>query len=204
MDDLQVEDLESPCDSPPAPPHPMLPASNSPTRILVEDVPHAKRDDSLIKYYLNTLAQVECEVKQYGNSFLATFPHEIGMSLLLCTSQYNNASVYYLDFQKFKETGHAKPLNGLYRLSFCLLDSTRQVLVTFGVNEPILSEYMLKLHFESITGKKSVENVTLSPPNKACITFKESKSKLNYQPISPKQKFHVYRCPCGHQQSRML
>ena len=75
MDDIQVEDIESPYDSPPV----LLPDSNSPTRILVEDVPHAKRDDSLIKYYLDSLAQVECEVKQYGNSFLAIFPHEIGM-----------------------------------------------------------------------------------------------------------------------------
>ena len=74
MDDLQIEDIESLYDSSPV----FLPASNSPTRILVEDVPHAKRDISLIKYYLDSLAQVECEVKQYGNSFLATFPHEIG------------------------------------------------------------------------------------------------------------------------------
>ena len=95
-----------------------------------------------------------------------------------------NILIDLLDFQKFKESGHVKPLNGQYHLSFCLLDSTRQVLVTFGDTEPIISVYTLKLHFESIIGKKSVENVTLSPPNKAYITFKESKSK-----------FYVYNSP---------
>lgn len=77
MDDLHVEDIESPYDPPPA----LLPDSNPPTRILVEDVPLAKRNDSLMKYYLDSLAPVECKVKQYGNSFLATFPYEIGNSI---------------------------------------------------------------------------------------------------------------------------
>lgn len=82
------------------------------------------------------------------------------------------------DFQVLKEKSHSKPFE-TYRLSFCVLDSTKKIILTFGSQkEPMLNEYSLRLHFESFTGKGSVEKVELLPPNKANVIFKDPRSKL--------------------------
>ena len=83
----------------------------------------------------------------------------------------------FVDFQKLKEMGRSRPLEG-YVLSFCLLSAARTLRVTFG-SEAMPSSYMLKLHFESFTGKKSVEKVNLAPPNEAFVTFKHSSSRYH-------------------------
>ena len=81
----------------------------------------------------------------------------------------------FVDFQKLKEMGRSKPLDG-YVLSFCLLSAARTLRVTFG-SEAVPPSYMLKLHFESFTGRGSVEKVDLAPPNEAFVTFKHSSSR---------------------------
>lgn len=57
-------------------------------------------------------------------------------------------------------------------MSFYKLDSSKTLLVTF--EGPLPQKYTVQLHFESFTGKKSVDNVELSPPKKAYVTFKNS------------------------------
>lgn len=50
------------------------------TKVQVDDIPpHLRKDSSLIKYYLMSLTSVDCHVKQYGRSFLATFCQPIGI-----------------------------------------------------------------------------------------------------------------------------
>ena len=48
------------------------------TKVLIEDVPSHKRDNSLLKCYLNSLNGNDCEVQQYGKQFMATFSQQIG------------------------------------------------------------------------------------------------------------------------------
>lgn len=75
-DDMQIQDLEGPCD-------PSF-STDSPSKVCIEDVPLSKRDTSLIKYYLSSLTSLDCDVKQYGKSFLATFQQPIGTYFLCC------------------------------------------------------------------------------------------------------------------------
>lgn len=71
---VEVQDLESlssafsSSDSPPV------------TKITIEDVPTSRRDASLIKYYLLQfgLTTLDCNVVQYGKTFLVTFQEPIG------------------------------------------------------------------------------------------------------------------------------
>lgn len=81
----------------------------------------------------------------------------------------------YAAFQTLKEKSSSNTLDG-FLLSFYSLDSSKKLLVTF--EEPLPSSYTIKLHFESFTGRGSVDSngVHLSPPKKAYVTFKDSQS----------------------------
>ena len=68
--DLEIEDLDQCSDS--------ISSADSPTKVYVDDVPPPKRDATLIKYYLSSLMSRDCEVQQYGKTFLATFQQQIG------------------------------------------------------------------------------------------------------------------------------
>ena len=61
---------------PPAMP-PAIPERKE-TKILVENVPPAQRNDFFITSYLYKLTNAKCLVKQYGENFLATFNEAIG------------------------------------------------------------------------------------------------------------------------------
>jgi len=61
--------------------HSSLPPATSEskeTKLLVENVPPAKRNESFITSYLHKLTNASCHVKQYGEKFLATFNKAIG------------------------------------------------------------------------------------------------------------------------------
>ena len=74
---MQVEAMESPYEGPS-----VSNISDSPvTKISIEDVPSSKMDITVIKYYLFGLTLMECDVKQYGRTFLATFQKPIGKGL---------------------------------------------------------------------------------------------------------------------------
>jgi hypothetical protein len=86
-DDIQVQDLDESCD---------LPAPTT-TRIRVDDIPPSERNTSLIKYYLCSLMSCECEVKQYGKTFLATFGKQIG-KFLIKSVRFTARVIMYIHF----------------------------------------------------------------------------------------------------------
>lgn len=84
---MQIQDLESDPSS--------LSAFNtdSPTKVCIENVPPSKGDATLIKYYLFSLTSLDCDVKQYGGSFLATFQQPIGNFSLAVSLWFDCACV---------------------------------------------------------------------------------------------------------------
>lgn len=90
-----------------------------------------------------------------------------------CACYYNDVPI---DFQMLKEKGNVQCLE-TYRLSFYSLDSTRRIILTLSEAVTTQPEHFLKLHFESFTGKESVENVELLQHNKAVVIFKDPQSK---------------------------
>ena len=86
----------------------------------------------------------------------------------------------FIDFQTLKETSHTEPMAS-YHLSFInVSDSTnKKILVTLSPpDEQIMNKIIIKIHFESFTGKGSVEEVQILPPDKACIAFKNPSSNV--------------------------